>query len=52
VNGEWIKLQTEKLNGLCSLLNIALEIKLRRIGWVVHVACMEGEVYTWLWWGT
>jgi len=41
VTGEWKQLHNEELNALYSLPNIIRVIKLRRIIWVEHVACME-----------
>ena len=40
VTGERIKLYNEELNDLYSSANIILVIKLRRMGWVGHVARM------------
>jgi hypothetical protein len=40
VTGEWRKLHNEKLNDLCSLPNIVLVIKSRRMRWAGHVARM------------
>jgi hypothetical protein len=40
VTGEWRKLHNEKLNALYCSANIARVIKLRRIRWAGHVACM------------
>jgi hypothetical protein len=40
VIGEWVKLHTEELNDVYSSINIIRVIKLRRIRWVGHVACM------------
>jgi len=52
VTGEWSKLHNEELNDLYSSPNIVQVIKLRRMRWAGHVACMEegkGEVYTRFW---
>ena len=43
VTGVWIKLHNEELNDPYSLPNIFQVIKLRRMRWVGHVACMGGE---------
>jgi hypothetical protein len=40
VTGEWRKLHNEELNYLYSSPNIVRVIKLRRMGWVEHVARM------------
>ena len=47
------KLHNEELNDLYSLPNILRVIKLRRMGWTVHVACMGRAevVYTGFWYG-
>ena len=52
VMGEWGRLYNEKLNDLCSSLNIVRVIKWRRMRWAGHVACM-GEERGCLgsWWG-
>jgi len=45
VAGEWRKLHNEELSDLYSLPNIVQVVKLRRIRWVGHVACIrEGRV--------
>ena len=41
VTGEWRKLHNEELNDLYCSPNIVRVIKLRRVGWAVHVARME-----------
>jgi hypothetical protein len=44
VTGEWRKLHNEELSDLCSLPNIVLVVKSRRMRWAGHVACMgEGR---------
>ena len=40
VTGEWRKLHYEDLSDLYCSPNIILMIKLRRMGWLRHVACM------------
>jgi len=46
------KLHNKELNDLYCSPNIIRVIKLRRMRWVGHVACMgRGEVYTGFWWG-
>jgi hypothetical protein len=40
VRGEWRKLHNEEQNDLYSSLNIVQVIKLRRMRWAGHVACM------------
>ena len=40
VTGKWRKLHNEELNELYSLPNIVRVIKLRRMRWAGHVACM------------
>jgi hypothetical protein len=40
VTGEWRKLHNEKLNDLYCSLNIVWVMKLRRMRWAEHVACM------------
>ena len=52
VKREWRKLHGEELNDLYSSPNTVLVIKLRRMRYVGHVACMgsgRGEVYTGFW---
>jgi hypothetical protein len=43
VTGEWRKLHNEELNDLYSLPNIVRVVKLRRLRWAGHVACMREE---------
>jgi hypothetical protein len=43
VTGEWRKLHNEELNDLYSLPNIVWMVKLRRMRWAGHVACMGEE---------
>jgi hypothetical protein len=51
VTGEWRKLHNEELNDLYSLPAIVRVIKLRRMRWARHVACMgKGEACTGFWW--
>ena len=40
VTGEWRKLHNEELNDLYSLPNNVRAVKLRRMRWAGHVACM------------
>jgi hypothetical protein len=40
VTREWRKLQNEELHNLYSSPNIITQIKLRKMRWVGHVACM------------
>ena len=44
---EWRKIHNEELNEMCSSLSIVQVIKLRRMRWAGHVACMgeSGGVY-------
>jgi hypothetical protein len=50
VTGEWKKLNNEEVNALYSLPTIAQVIKLRRISWAEHLACIwRREVCTELW---
>jgi hypothetical protein len=43
-DGSWRKMHNDKLHSLYSLLNIVRVIKLGRMMWVGHVACMgEGR---------
>jgi hypothetical protein len=43
VTGEWRKLHNEERIDLYSSHNIVRVIKLRRMRWAWHVACMAGE---------
>jgi hypothetical protein len=43
VTGDWRKLHNEQLHNLCCSRNIIRVIKLRRMGWVGHVACVGEE---------
>jgi hypothetical protein len=43
VTGEWRKLHNEEMNDLYSLPNIFHVVKLRRMRWAGHVACMGEE---------
>jgi hypothetical protein len=43
VKGEWRKLHYEELTDLYSSSNIVQVIKLRRMRWAGHVACMGEE---------
>jgi len=43
VTGEWRRLHKEELNDLYSSPNIVRVIKLRRLKWAGHVACMGEE---------
>jgi len=40
ITREWRKLHNEELNDLCFSLSNVWVIKLRRMGWARHVACM------------
>ena len=52
VTGEWRKLHNEELNDQYCSHNVVRVIKLRRMRWAGHVACMgRKEVHTGLWWG-
>jgi hypothetical protein len=52
VTREWRKLYNEELNDLYSTSSIVWVIKLRRMSWEGHVACMgERRGYTGLWLG-
>jgi len=51
VTREWSKLHNEELNDLYCSPNIIWVIKLRRVRWTRHVACMGGEGYTGFWVG-
>ena len=43
VTGEWRKQHNEELNDLYSLPNVLRVMKLRRMKWARHVACMGGK---------
>jgi len=43
VTGEWRKVHNEELTDLYSLPNNFQAIKLKRMRWAGHVACMGGE---------
>jgi hypothetical protein len=47
-DGSWRKLYNVELHSLYSSPNIVRVIKLRRMKWAGHVACM-GEVFTGFW---
>jgi len=52
VSGEWRRLHNEELNDLYSSPNIVWVMKLRRMRWAGHVACMgEESVCIGSWWG-
>jgi hypothetical protein len=52
VTGEWRKIHNEELNNLYCSPNIVRVIKLRRMRWAGHIACMRrGEVCTGCGWG-
>jgi hypothetical protein len=54
VTWEWRKLHNEELTDVYSSPNIIQVIKLKRMRWARHVACMEerrGELHTHFWWG-
>jgi hypothetical protein len=44
VTGEWRRLYNEELNDLYSSPNIIWVVKLRRIRWTRHVACMGERI--------
>jgi hypothetical protein len=49
--GQWKKLHSGELHNLYSSPDIIRQVKLRRMRWVGHVACMErGETCTGFWW--
>jgi hypothetical protein len=51
-DGSWRKLHNDELHDLYFSPNIVRVIKLRRMRWAGHVACMgKGEVFTWFWLG-
>jgi len=54
VTGEWRRLHNKELNDLYSSPNMVRVIKLRRMRWAGHVACM-GKERVWgcigSWWG-
>ena len=50
VTGEWRKIHSDKFTESYSSPSIDQVIKLRRIRWAGHVACM-GAAYTGFWWG-
>jgi len=49
VTGEWRKLHNDELDDLYSSPNIIQAIKLRRVRWAGHVACMGRDVHRSLW---
>jgi len=52
VTGERRKLHNEEFSDLYCSPNFFRVIKLRRIMWAEHVACIwEGDIHTGLWWG-
>jgi hypothetical protein len=51
VTGEWRKLHNEELNDLYSSTNVITVIRLRRMRWVGHVACMADRRGSGFWWG-
>jgi hypothetical protein len=51
VTGEWRKLHNEVLNDLYSSPNVIQVVKLRRMSWVGHVACMGDRRGSGFWWG-
>ena len=49
--GEWRKLHNEELNDLYSSPNVIQVVKLGRMRWVGHVACMGDRRGSGFWWG-
>ena len=53
VTGEWRRLHNGQLQGLCCSPDVITVIKSSgRMRWAGHVARMESEVPTGIWWGS